>query len=238
MKVVPQDQKFRIKMYLSYGSLINNTSESSNGYDRFYYVKDTFVLCDGANSCKNGGILAGYLAESFGTKWANIVDMKSNRINLIHKIILAEHNKYLTSKMEAASTLVGLKTISNGFEMISVGDSYGEIFYKNLNSWDKIYSMPRDLDKNGNPWQLVGSEVLEKINYKKFDRTGSYCIFLLSDGAGNFLPSKSYYRVTESIGDNRPRSCDLNFYSLDMVNEAKINKSNDDASVVILYLDF
>ncbi len=225
-------------MFLTNGSLINETNERSCGFDSFNSSHDTFVLCDGANSCKNGGILASSLAKTILAKWPNCFDIKSNRMDLIYKVVLAEHNKYLTNKIEAASTIIGLKTLLNGFEMISIGDSYGEIFYKNQNGWSKLYSMPRDIDENGHPWQLVGSEVLKKINYKKFDKNGSYCIFLLSDGAGNFLTQKSFYRVTESIGENRPNSYDLNFFSLDLVREARNNKSYDDISVAIIYIDF
>ncbi len=225
-------------MFITYGSLINEMNESSCGYDRFKYSQNTFVLCDGANSCKNGGFLANSLADSLVAKWPNFSDINSNRIDLIYEVILTEHREYLKKKLEAASTIVGLKTMSDGFEMISIGDSYGEIYYKGHNGWSKIYSMPRDLNEDGNPWQLVGSEVLEKINYKMFDKTGSYCVFLLTDGAGNFLPEKSYNEITELLGENRPNSYDLNFFSTDLVLKAKKNKSCDDISVVILYLDF
>jgi len=231
------DPKYLIKMFLTHGSLINEINGSSCGFDVFNFSKDTFVLCDGANSCENGGILASLLANRLVEKWPKF-STKSNRINLIHNVILEEHSKFLDKKIEAASTIVGLKTITSGFEMISIGDSYGEIFFKDRNSWSKIYSMPRDLDQKGNPWQLVGSEVFEKIHYKKFDKTGSYCVFLLSDGAGNFLSQKSFNQITKLIGNNKPNSYDLDFFSADLVLQAKKNKSHDDISVAILYLDF
>ena len=87
-------------------------------------------------------------------------------------------------------------------------------------------------------YHLISRVVATHKNIKKFDKNGSYCIFLLSDGAGNFLTQKSFYRVTESIGENRPNSYDLNFFSLDLVREAKNNKSYDDISVAIIYIDF
>ena len=34
----------------------------------------------------------------------------------------------------------------------------------------------------------------------QFDKTGSYCVFLLTDGAGNFIPKKSFYEITELLG--------------------------------------
>ena len=226
-------------MFISFGSLVNLIGSDKKGFDHFFWNNDTFALCDGANSCKNGGTLAENLSKIVATRWSKIDIGCSKRKNLIAKILLEEHEKYLNENLDAASTLVGLGIVHNGFELISIGDSYCEVFFKEKDlGWSKIGSMPRDIDSKGNPWQLIGSEVFEQMHFKEFNQSGSYCIFLLTDGAGNFLSKKNYSRVLKTIDGNKPNSCDLDYLSSNLAFEAKNNGSKDDVSVIIVFIDF
>ncbi|MAI29255.1 MAG: hypothetical protein CMP38_03505 [Rickettsiales bacterium] len=222
---------------IEYGSKINLTNSGLKGFDSFFSTKNCFVLCDGANSCVNGGIFAENLSKSVALNWSSKKKLFGNRKKYLYSFLLHEHKNYLSKKLDAASTLVALGIFDDNFEVFSVGDSYAEIYFRsNTKSWMKIFSMPRDINLNGDPWQLIGSDVFEKINYKNFNDLGTYCIFLLTDGAGNYLQDKNLLRILNTIGDKTPDSYDLNYLSTDLAFEAKLNGSNDDISVVTLFV--
>ncbi len=222
----------------TFGSSVNILGKNSSGFDSFSFKNRTFILCDGANSCKNGGVLANKLSKSIANKWSDVHKASKQKDEFVFSLIHNEHKYYLSNNFEAASTLVGMKIMSHEFEMISVGDSYGEIFYKDQNlGWKKIDSMPRDIDENGHPWQLIGSAVLEKVHHKQFSLNGSYCIFLMTDGAGNFLTERSFSRILNLINNEKPNPADLDYLSSDLVFEARSNGSSDDISIIILFID-
>ena len=58
------------KMRCVFSSITNYENKLASGFDFFYNLKNIFALCDGANSCRNSGILARKLSEKVINNWA------------------------------------------------------------------------------------------------------------------------------------------------------------------------
>ncbi len=224
-------------MKISVGKKLNFNSHGNSGFDAFSSEDNIFVLCDGANSCRDSGAIAKDFSIFISSNWPQKFILDASRPKKIYSMLLKEHKKILRKTKDAATTIVGACCLENELELISVGDSYIEVFHKTKYNWKKSFSMPRDIDEKGNPWQLIGSEVFRKINYKTLDKKGSYCLFLLTDGAGDFLNDDILSKVTRSLNNDKPSSDDLNYIAQNLAHQAKKNGSCDDISVVILFCE-
>ena len=220
-----------------FSTTTNYGDKSVVGFDFFATFDNVFALCDGANSCHNSGILAEKLSRKIVKNWASPSLDKKLRKNYLSAQIIQIHKELLLDNLDAASTLVALGVFDDFFEMISVGDSYGEVFEKvSKKKWEHFSSMPRDIDLNNNPFQLIGSEVLENVHYQVFPTKKTWCIFMMSDGLGNFVDSSDLLERLSLLGDELPNENDLDFIANDLAKSAFIRGSKDDISVTVIFL--
>ena len=224
-------------MKISVGQKLNFNSFENSGFDAFSSKDNVFILCDGANSCRDSGTIAREFSFFVASNWPKNFILDACRSEKLYAMLLTEHKKILRKTKDAATTIVGVCCLEDELELFSVGDSFIEVFHKSNFHWKKIFSMPRDIDKKGNPWQLIGSEVFTRINYQTLSTKGSYCLFLLTDGAGNYLNDEILSNVICSLNSEKPSSDDLDYIAHNLALKAKKNGSSDDISVVILFCD-
>ncbi len=171
---------------VDYGHVVNFPGKS--GCDAIYidFLDGLYILCDGANGCRDGQQaaiwLSRYLGENLGAlKGAPIPDSYLEK--LVH-----DANAFLIGNfVDGCSTLLGLYLSAEQTVCFSVGDSFIYAFNKEADSWNLHSQLPRDVDEFGNPWQLVGSDALAKIHCQTYTNMGTQAFVLLSDGIGNFI---------------------------------------------------
>jgi serine/threonine protein phosphatase PrpC len=145
-----------------------------------------YLLCDGANGCRDGQKaalwLSRYLAE-------NLKLLRAGEFSqpYLEQLIIDANTFMIGNFVDGCSTVVGLYAHREHFVCFGVGDSYAYAFRNTTGCWTLEDQLPRDLDEAGNPWQLVGSEALTTIHAKSIDSSDNIIFVLLSDGIGNFL---------------------------------------------------
>ncbi len=219
-----------------FSSTTNYGDKLASGFDFFYSLENIFALCDGANSCQNSGILARKLSKKVINNWASPSLDKKVRKEYLKSAIKKIHEELLLDNLDAASTLMALGVFDNFFEMVSVGDSYGVVFEKINKKWRHYFSMPRDIDSDDNPFQLIGSDVFKELHYQIFPQKNSWCIFMMSDGLGNFVDYNDLMESLSLFGDNFPNESDLEFIVNDLAKSALRRGSKDDISATIIFL--
>ena len=225
-------------MNLSYAEIINQHTGSGDCFDSFDRADGLFVLCDGVNSSKNGGKFSTLLCKTFLEQCTYREFTKTERSEEFSSILFSVHHNLKSLNLGASSTLISVFYNSKFFELISVGDSFGEVFKKTMDGdWRHDFSMPRDIDTNGNPWQLIGSEVFQKVNYRQFNGSNRWCIFLMSDGLGNHIKGGDLMENLSLIRSD-PGNLDLRFIANELVNKAKMSGSLDDISICIIFLGY
>lgn len=171
---------------IQFGYVVN--FPSSVGYDVIRMDADAgfYLLCDGANGCRDGQKaalwLSRYLAE-------NLKSPKNAEFShpYLEQLIFDANAFMIENFVDGCSTVVGLYAHREHIVCFGVGDSYAYAFRNRTGCWVLEDQLPRDVDNAGNPWQLVGSEALTTIHAKSIDNSGDLLFVLLSDGVGNFL---------------------------------------------------
>ena len=215
-----------MKANYEYATAINWGKRKYECFDAFVKVTDTFTLCDGANSCESSGQLAKELARSFSEK-ASFLDAEIiDREHAISRIVMDIHETYTLKKNPGASTLLSLNILQDSYEIVNIGDSYGKVFMHKLDGgWEETFSIPRDIDYKGHPWQLIGSDVFELVHYHRFNRDHMACVFLMSDGVGDFIKNGD---IIHLLNKNILEECDQN--NLQDIIYARLNISEDRGS--------
>ena len=181
---------------------INGGTQKHENFDAGYRFKNVMTLCDGANSSKKSGIFATNLSRRFSKNFNMIKVSEKDRVGAIRNITTMLNNEGIDSSDKGASTLVSLAVNEKDCEIVSVGDSYAQVYIKNnFQSWELFTEMPRDVDSKGNPWQLIGTDLFERINYQIIDRKKDLLILMMSDGVGNFVDERDITRELNSMGD-------------------------------------
>jgi hypothetical protein len=150
------------------GKAINHGPEKGLGFDAFGACPEQglYALCDGANSCPDSGQAALWLCHQI-THTPMHEDKPLNFEPLVRDL----HEDMLLSFPNTAATLVGLHVAPWGMRLVSVGDSDLTLFkrrWRGWGSWQKNCTMPKDLDTDGNPSQLIASlqKTLQKISHQ------------------------------------------------------------------------
>ena len=227
-----------MKTTYEYAVAINWGKRKYECFDAFAKVADIFTLCDGANSCENSGKLAIDLAHSFSEDVSFLDSGTIDREYAISRIVMDIHETYALQKDPGASTLLSLNILQDSYEIVSIGDSYGKVFtYKTDGGWEETASIPRDIDYKGYPWQLIGSDVFEFIHYHRFSRDHQACVFLMSDGVGNFIKDSD---ITHLLNKSIPKKFDRIslqdiVYSLVKISEDR--GSEDDKSICLIFIE-
>ena len=207
-------------------------------FDAFTKVADIFTLCDGANSCKSSGKLATELARSFSEK-VRVLDSESiDREHAISRIVRDIHETYALQKNPGASTLLSLNILDDSYEIVSIGDSYGKVFMHKLDGgWEEICSIPRDIDYKGYPWQLIGSDVFELVHYHRFNRDHLACVFLMSDGVGDFINNSDIIHFLNKNVLEKIDQTNLQNIVYSLLNISEDRGSKDDKSICLVFIE-
>ena len=104
--------------------------------------------------------------------------------------------------------------------------------------WKCVETMPRDVDENGHPTQLVGSEVCQTIHVRNHDPKGLYCAVLMSDGPGLKTSEENLKTRLAMIGRNEPSQADLAYLCNSLAIDAQNSGCLDDTSVAMIWLKF
>lgn len=217
------------------GQCINQRRDGVLGFDAFAAnpAQGLFALCDGANSCPGSGQAALWLSEQLvdaqrcGSAWA---EFESHVFQL--------HRDMLERFVETASTALWCRVTAQGLRLASVGDSSLRVYrraWAGWGSWQAICTMPRDLDAQGNPRQLIGSEVLDTVHQQDLPARGPLLTLMMSDGPANSLSEGAVQGVLHSLKKQAPSAHDLDYLCRQLVDEALNLGCQDDASVAMVW---
>ena len=227
-----------MKATYEYAAAINWGKRKYECFDAFAKVEDIFTLCDGANSCKSSGKLATELAYLFSEKVSSLNSATIDREYAISRIVMDIHETYTLKKNPGASTLLSLNILKDAYEIVSIGDSYGKVFMHELDgSWEETCSIPRDIDYKGHPWQLIGSDVFESVHYQKFNRDQMACVFLMSDGVGDFIKNSDIVHLLNKNNLEKFDQTDLQNVIYSLLNISEDRGSKDDKSICLVFIE-
>ena len=227
-----------MKMTYEYATAINWGKRKYECFDAFAKVADIFTLCDGANSCESSGKLATELAHSFSKKVSSLDSETIDREHAISRIVTDIHEMYVLKKNPGASTLLSLNILQDSYEIVSIGDSYGKVFMNKTDAgWEEMASIPRDIDYKGYPWQLIGSDVFESVHYHRFSRDHLACVFLMSDGVGDFIKDSDITHLLNRIILEKFNQTNLQDIVYSLVKISEDRGSEDDKSICLIVIE-
>jgi hypothetical protein len=212
---------------------LNVNSSDKSGFDAFSANENLniFALCDGANSCSGSGLAADWLSQV----------MTTDEPRHLSEQLMARHFEMCQKFPETGSTLLRVKASNQALELASIGDSFLWLFQKSWGGfapWKCVETMPRDVDENGHPSQLVGSEVCQTIHVRNHDPKGLYCAVLMSDGPGLKTSEENLKSRLAMIGRNEPSQADLAYLCNSLAIDAQNSGCMDDTSVAMIWLKF
>lgn len=95
--------------------------------------------------------------------------------------------------------------------------------------------MPLDIDPNGNPTQLIGSEVCEKVHVRHLKVDAKWLLVFMTDGAAEFIHSAELEASLATLGRQQPSADDLDYLCKDLSRQALDSGCRDDISVAIVW---
>lgn len=225
-------------MLLSFGFQENIGAKDGDKFDSIKYNLDKgiFVLCDGANSTPWGGEASRLCSDTIlHSLTANTQDINIKTLNSygLADSLLKEQFQ------DAACTCISAEISSSGISLASCGDSLIEIYeYRTLLGWKKTYASELDLLEDENaPSQLIGSSAYNKPNLRFLNPRGVMIILLMSDGLYRYTTSKDRLNLIKNVGQHIPSQDDLTFLTSTITDLALKNKSHDDISIGMIWLD-
>jgi len=220
------------------GSCINVGGAGHLGFDAFSANPEAglFVLCDGANSCPGSGKAAAWLSDSL----AHDPDARHGPKGF-EASLRRLHLDMLVGFPETAATVVAVSANSLGLMLASVGDSYLSLLKPSLagwGAWQWVHTMPRDIDPQGHPSQLVGSEVFVRVHSLMEPPQGRFLALLMSDGPANILSEAELLQSVRTLGRRVPSSHDLDYLCKTLAVLALQRGCQDDVSVAMVYIAY
>ena len=213
---------------------INGGTRKYENFDAGYRFRNVMTLCDGANSCKKSGIFATNLSKRFSKNFHLIKVSERDRVGAIRNITTTLNNESIDYFAGGASTLVSLAVNEKDCEIVSVGDSYAQVYIRNnFQSWELFTEMPRDVDSKGNPWQLIGTDLFERVNYQIIDRKKDLLILMMSDGVGNYIDERDIIFELNSIGESINATIKLKTLLASVIRLSEERGSFDDKSACV-----
>lgn len=222
---------------LSWGACINRHGPGGLGFDAFaaHRPEGLFTLSDGANSCPLGGQAARWLVGQMSQPGLpRQTQALAQRVEQLHQQMVLRFP-------ESAATLLHVQADAQGLRLLSVGDSFLTVFerlWPGWRGWRVALSMPRDLDAQGHPSQLMGSEVMHQVHQLALAPRGPLVIAMMSDGPAHALGMQATGEVLSRLGRRQPSAEDLDYLSEDLVARALAQGCTDDASVALIWVDW
>jgi serine/threonine protein phosphatase PrpC len=223
-------------MLCVWGQAINHGPLDGLGFDAFCANASTglFALSDGANSCPDSGKAAKWLCEQITQTPLD----EPPPLNF-EPVVRGLHLDMLQRFPNTAATLVGLHLAPQGLRLVSVGDSELSVFERRWwGRWVKRHTMPKDLDAQGNPSQMLASEVLDTVHQHDMFKKKVLLALMLSDGPARVLLESSVQLAIEKISHKPPTSDDLNYLCQNLANEALAMGCHDDVSVALIWIRY
>jgi serine/threonine protein phosphatase PrpC len=221
------------------GHCINHGRPDRLGFDAYTGHADTgiFVLCDGANSCPDSGKAALWLSQSLASDL--IIQVESEDFEASLRRL---HEDMLELFPITAATVLALRAKANGLTLASVGDSSLVVLkraWAGWGNWRVVHEMPRDINEQGHPSQLLGSEVLDQIHQARLIGKGRYLTILMTDGVANTVSEAELIQIVSAVGRwQTPSSDDLDYLCQTLVILALDRGCQDDLSAVMIHAAF
>ena len=219
-----------------WGQAINQGPPYGLGFDACCAnaVTGLFALSDGANSCPDSGKAAQWLCEQI-TQTPQDEPPPLNFEPVVRRL----HQDMLVRFPDTAATLIGLQLAPQGLRLVSVGDSELSVFERSWwGRWFKRHTMPKDLNAQGHPSQMLASEVLDTVHQHDMPKQKVMLALMLSDGPARVLPSSSVTRAIGKINNQTPSSDDLDYLCQSLASEALDLGCHDDVSVVLIWIRY
>ena len=223
---------------------LNVKAQALKGFDAFSANLETreFALCDGANSCAGSGEAARWLSHQMVNPVSTTEHGTKDTTLTLQDRLFAAHQSMLSEYPETGSTLVYLSVDSNnGLTMASLGDSFLRVYrptWGGFGKWTMVLDMTRDLDANGHPSQMVGSEVCNTLHMSQLPAKGTYCVVMMSDGPGLLMNPTFVSSRLSTIGSQQPSESDLQYLCVSMAEHALNKGCLDDTSVAMVWIKF
>lgn len=220
------------------GSCINHGRPDRLGFDSYasHPGHGVFVLCDGANSCPDSGKAAQWLSQSLAND-PRVFDDQGGFDLCLRSL----HRDMIEQFPITAATVLALRVDAQGMALASVGDSRLILLRRSLAGWGpwrRVHEMPRDLNEEGHPTQLLGSEVLDQVHQAHFAPRGRFLAVLMTDGVANSLDDEEVFEVVAALGRLTPSAHDLDYLCQTLTGMALERGCHDDLSVVMIYAGF
>jgi Protein phosphatase 2C len=220
------------------GSSINRGQPGSLGFDAFVgdSGRGVFVMCDGANSCPDSGRAAQWLAEALSMD-RRVGDGPGG----FEVSIRALHLEMLDRFPQTAATVLALRAGHDGLSLASVGDSRMTMLtpsWWGWGPWRIAWHMPQDINAQGHPSQLVGSEVLDRVHLRHVPAKGRWLVALMTDGAAQALGDSHWSAMLRPLGRQMPSIDDLNYCCETMAQLALAQGCQDDISTALVMVRF
>lgn len=235
---------------LSWGLTVNQAQPGSlhaKGYDAFATGapgQPVFVLCDGANGTPRGGefaqALSGKFLQSFSEPLAR-ADRQPNRQSVDLVALgrrLDELGQFLDLQFtDSASTLTAARYHEERLQLMQVGDSHALAFRRSMiRGWQHVTSLGRHQNQAGRPTQLIGAPLPVQPFWYETDEPGDWIVALMTDGAGDFLELADLVDQLQLLGRSQPSLSDLSFCAQSLSQTALARSSDDDISVVLIWM--
>lgn len=220
------------------GKAINHGPDNGLGFDAFSACPEEglYALCDGANSCPDSGQAALWLCQQI----TDAQVPKDQHLNF-EPLVRDLHEHMLVSFPNTAATLVGLHVAPWGLRLVSVGDSELTVYKRGWwgrGPWQKNRTMPKDLDTDGHPRQLIASDVLDTVHQLDLPAQGTWLALMMSDGPARVLTASVLQKTLQKISQRTPSSEDLDYLCQTLANEALSSGCQDDVSVAMLWIQY
>ncbi len=221
------------------GHCINHGRPDRLGFDAYTGHADTgiFVLCDGANSCPDSGKAALWLSQSLASDL--IIQDESEDFEASLRRL---HVDMLELFPITAATVLALRAKPGGLTLASVGDSSLVVLQRawaGWGNWRVLHKMPRDINAQGHPSQLLGSEVLDEIHQTRLIGKGRFLTVLMTDGVANTVSEEELVQTVSAVGRwQTPSSDDLDYLCQTLADLALHRGCQDDLSAAIIHAAF
>lgn len=220
------------------GSCINQGLPGALGFDAFVgdSQRGVFVMCDGANSCPDSGQAAQWLAEALAFD-ARVADRRLGFDPSIRSL----HRDMLDRFPQTAATVVAVHIDHEGLSLASVGDSRMTLLrpsWWGWGPWRAAWQMPQDINAQGHPSQLVGSEVLDRVHLRQVPAEGRCLVALMTDGAAHVIHDQELCELLQPLGRQMPSADDLNYWCETLAHQALARGCQDDISVALVMVRF
>jgi serine/threonine protein phosphatase PrpC len=218
-------------------AITNFESPPSYGCDAFAHNQTAgiWVMADGANSCPGARQAAEWVVDRIVTALEQSQPITDHEFE---SCVLSIHSEMLLAHPETAATLLICQVCRGSIRLASIGDSSLRVFRPPtwpLSGWKEYLAMPRDIDRYGNPTQLIGSEVCEKVHLRHLKVEAKWLLVFMTDGAAEYIQSEALGTSLATLGRQQPSSDDLEYLCRDLSRQALNAGCRDDVSIAMVW---